>query len=269
MNSELLELPLQNESPLSQLGLREQVQKDILKYLEHFENSKKALVSLSKRSEIHVKTLRRLIQTSHNPNYQTLHKLYSVLLGAFNVQEIIAAAPQVVREKLQKTDPQISQNARFSYLANVESELVNDRVFAELYVLAEVAPFTRNTVQKRFGEYGLEVLHKMLDMRVVHLQKDGTFNLGSLRASFGAAAIKKVGLQLTQSYCKPENTDANYANNMSLYFESVTETTYRKWIDIDEQAFKKKLELLQQPGSKGTLPVFTFVCTDTLKEPAK
>ncbi|WP_246845069.1 hypothetical protein [Bdellovibrio sp. NC01] len=266
MNSELQELSLSN---VPQVNLREQVQQDITHYLEHFDNPKKALANLSKRSEIHIKTLRRLLLLSHNPSYQTLYKLYSVILGANNVQDIIAAAPAVVRAKLKKNDPQVNQGARFSYLADVEAELQNDRVFAELYVLADTAPFTRLTAQKRFGEYGLEVLHKMLDMRVVHLQQDGTFVLGSRRASFGAATIKKVGLQLTQSYSKPENTDINYANHMSLYFESISEVTLRKWIDIDEKAFKEKLELLKQPGAKGAIPAYTFSSTDTLKEPAK
>lgn len=53
---------------------------------------------------------------------------------------------------------------------------------------------------------------------------------------------------------------------MSLYFESVSEETYRQWIEIEERAFKARIQLLQNPRSKGAIPVFAFSIVDTLLE---
>ncbi|WP_413291229.1 hypothetical protein [Bdellovibrio sp. HCB337] len=58
-------------------ALRNQVAADIESFLKGYADPKKALGILSKKTQIHSKTLRRFLQKSHNPSYQTLYKLYT------------------------------------------------------------------------------------------------------------------------------------------------------------------------------------------------
>lgn len=246
-------------------SLREQVAMDLQQFQAGFEDPKKGLQVLSKKTQIHIKTLRRLIQKAHNPSYQTLYKIYSHLANTSNLNDIMAAAPSIVQEKLRLRDAQMANNPGLQFSREVEDELLNDRCFAELYVLADVCPFDRAFVKNRFGDYGLTVLNKMLDLQVLRPQSDGKFTSGERRASFSAEAIKKVGIQLTQNYLKPERTDENYANHMGLFATSLSEKVYRQWIAIDEKAFQDKIALLNQEGAKGSIPAFTFHVVDTLK----
>lgn len=245
--------------------LRGQVAADLEAFQAGFDDPKKGLQILSKKTQVHIKTLRRLLQQAHNPSYQTLYKIYSHLTNTRNLNETLAAAPAIVQEKLRARDFQMEVHPQAQFSRDIEDELLNDRCFAELYVLADVSPFDRAFVKNRFGEYGLSVLDKMLDLQVLRLQSDGKFMSGDRRASFSAEAIKKVGLQLTQNYLKPERSDENFANHMGLFATSLSEKAYRQWIAIDEKAFNEKIAVLKQEGSKGSIPAFTFHAVDTLK----
>lgn len=247
-------------------AIQEQVSHDIDRFLKRHKDPRKGLSQLAARTQIHSKTLRRLIQKEHNPTYQTLYKLYSCFMGTADLDQTINAAPALIQEKLKSTDPQLKSSPLHRYTVSVEQELIKDTCFSELYVLAETKPFDAKFVRLRFGEYGLGTLQKMLQMNVVRLQENGKYTLGSNRSTFSANAIKSVGLRLTEKYSKPERTDENYANYMNLFFESVSESTYRKWLDIDAQAFRDKIQLLQAPESRGSLPVFMFNVIDTLQE---
>lgn len=262
MSENLVSENLQNSF---ELRLREQVAADIEALQTNYDDPKKALQTLSKKSNIHLKTLRRLQQKTHNPGYQTLYKLYSALLGTRDHAEALSLAPVAVQEKLRRMDPQLLDSASRRFTADIEEELLHDRCFAELYVLAEVSPFDPAFVKQRFGDYGLEVLRKMFDLQVLRPQSDGKLTLGNQRASFSAEAIKKTGLQLAQKYLKPERSDETFANHMSFYATALSEKTYRRWIEIDEQAFAAKIATLKEPGAKGTIPAFTFSALDTLK----
>lgn len=244
----------------------DQVSRDIDIFLKRHKDPRRGLSLLSARSQIHTKTLKRLIEKEHKPSYQTLYKLYSCLTGVTDLDLLLKAAPLSIQEKLKRSDPQLKSSASYKFTANIERELIKDPCFSELYVLAETRPFDTKYVRQRFGDYGLEVLQKMIDLKVLTILDDGLYGLGSVRSTFSADAIKTVGLRLVERFCKPFRTDENYANYMNLYFESVSEATYHQWLEIDGRAFKEKMKLLEDPQSRGPLPVFMFNAIDTLEE---
>lgn len=254
---------------VNSVKLQDQVCNDIQGFLGRYKDPRKALNILSSRSNIHVKTLKRLTDKIHNPGYQTLYKLYSSLLETNDLNSLLREAPHPVRDKLQKTDPQLKASPLHKFNSSVEKEILKGSCFAELYVLAETKTFDLNFVKRRFGEHGKEVLDKMLLLKVVRQIGNGNYSLGENRAPFSAESIKSVGVLLTERYSKPERTDENGANYMGLIFESVDERTYRKWIEIEERAFQERVELVQDPAARGTIPVFMFSVIDTLTEKTK
>lgn len=190
------------------LSLNQQVSGDIEAYLQRFKDPRKGLNMLASKAKIHIKTLTRLRDQSHSPNYQTLYKLYSCLLDARDLSVLLEKAPATVREKMERTDPQLRSSPLHRYHFDVEMDLQKDPCFAELYVLSETRPFDRSYVQQRFGSYGLGVLERMLEMNIVRPLGNGLFGQGEVRAPFSAESIKAVGLKLTERFAKPGNTDA-------------------------------------------------------------
>lgn len=247
-------------------SIPDQVSQDIETYLLRFKDPKKGLSMLATKTRVHVKTLNRLREKSHNPNYSTLYKIYSCLLDTRDLAQLVEKAPASVREKLQKTDPQLKSSPLHRFNFDIEADLQKDPCFTELYVLAETRPFDANFVQSRFGTYGLEMLERMIEQKVLRPLGNGLYGQGEVRSPFSAETIKSVGVRLTERYLKPTNADVNFANFMSLYFEAVSEETYREWILIEERAFKERVKLLEKPQAKGSIPVFAFTAIDTLLE---
>lgn len=247
-------------------SIPEQVSLDLEAYLMRFKDPKKGLSMLAAKSQVHVKTLNRLREKTHNPNYSTLYKLYSGLLETRDLNDLVKKAPAIVREKLERTDPQLKSSPLHRFNFDLEADLQKDPCFTELYVLSETRPFDQSFVQQRFGSYGVGVLERMVELKVIRPMGNGCYGQGEVRAPFSAETIKSVGLRLTERYSKPANADANFANYMSLYFETVSEETYREWVLIEERAFRERVKLLEKPEAKGDIPVFAFTVVDTLLE---
>lgn len=247
-------------------SIPEQVSGDIEAYLVRFKDPKKGLNMLATKSQIHVKTLSRLRDKIHVPTYSTLYKLYACLLETRVINELIEKVPPVIRERLKNSDPQLKSSPLNRFHFDLESDLQKDPCFTELYVLAETRPFTSSYVEQRFGSYGAETLKRMIDMKVIRPLGNGLYGQGEVRSTFSGETIKSVGLRLTERFLKPGNADLYYGNYMSLYFESLSEETYKEWLKIEERAFKDRVKLLENPNAKGSIPVFAFSAIDTLSE---
>lgn len=261
-----MELNVEPNSNAQDVSISDQVSRDIEAYLMRFKDPKKGLSMLATKSQIHVKTLGRLREKIHTPVYSTLYKLYACLLDTRVINDLIEKAPPVVRERLKSSDPQLKSSPLNRFHFDIENDMQKDPCFTELYVLAETRPFSTSYVEQRFGSYGLEVLKKMIDQKVIRPLGNGLFGQGEVRSSFSGETIKSVGLRLTERFLKPGNADLYYGNYMSLYFESVSEETYKEWLIIEERAFKERIKLLEKPNAKGNIPVFAFTAIDTLSE---
>lgn len=261
-----MSLNVEINSNAATMSIPDQVSWDIEVYLARFKDPKKGLNMLAIKSQIHLKTLSRLREKIHKPTYSTLYKLYSCLLDTRIINDLIEKAPPVIRERIKNADPQLKSSPLNRYHFDLENDLQKDPCFAELYVLAETRPFSTHYVEQRFGSYGLETLKRMLDQKVIRSLGNGLFGQGEVSSSFSAESIKSVGLRLTERFLKPANADLDDANYMSLYFESVSEETYKEWILIEERAFKERMKLLENPNAKGSIPVFAFTAIDTLSE---
>lgn len=248
------------------ISISEQVSRDIDTYLARFKDPKKGLNMLATKSQIHVKTLNRLREKIHTPVYSTLYKLYACLLDSRIINDLIEKAPPVISERLKSADPQLKSSPLNKFHFDIENDMQKNPCFSELYVLAETRPFSTSYVEQRFGSYGMEILKKMIEQKVIRSLGNGLFGQGEVRSTFSGDTIKSVGVRLTERFLKPGNADLYYGNYMSIYFESVSEETYKEWLKIEEQAFKDRIKLLENPEAKGSIPVFAFSAIDTLTE---
>jgi len=246
-------------------ALKDQVAKDLLKKLEDYANPKIGQRLLAQKMNISERTLSRLINLENRPTYQTLLKIYRVIFDSTNDAYILEVCPQIVEKEIRKHNPTIIEDG-VNYSDDIESEIIHDRVFCEIYFLAATSPLSRELVQYRYGLHGMETLEKMCEMRALKLNNEGLYIQGSLSPNLSASTLKRVGLNLTQKFSKPLNTQVGGENLIGFYADGLDEKTYDEWLKIDERAFREKVRLSNEAGAKGEIRAFTFMVTDTMSE---
>lgn len=254
-----MDIAASNEQDL----LSHQVCKDLRKAISQYKDEKIALRMLSNKMKIHEKTLKRLLNAENKPGYQTLYKVYRVLLSAPNDTILLEMAPPIVAEALEKGNPK-TINEDIIFCVDIEEEIQKDRAFLEIYFLAATGPVTQEFISYRFGEHGMEIAKKMLRIGALDVQRDGTFILGKNQANLGAQTIKNCALHLIDRFSRPEATDQEGENFMGIYAEGLSKEAYNEWLKIDEEAYRKKIELTKDKSNLGQIRAVTFISTDKM-----
>lgn len=248
--------------------LRNQVSKDLTVKLSQYRDPKKGIKILASQMGIHEKTLKRLIECQNKPGYQTLLKIYRVVFNTQQDNEVLEKSPEVVKQFLMGHNPK-PFDSQVTYSLDVEMEINRDPVFAEIYLMGATGGVTREYVMFQFGQYGDRLLQKMLEQKVLVPQDKYRLILGPQQASLGPETLKHLGQLCIEHYLKPENGDLSGENFHAFFAESLSEEAYNEWLKIDEEAFTKKVQLANRPGSQGEHRVFTFIATDTISRSKK
>ncbi|EQC48323.1 DNA-binding helix-turn-helix protein [Bacteriovorax sp. BSW11_IV] len=251
------------ETSNQEIDLKRQVAIDLKKKLSEFRDPKIGMRLLAEKVDVSERTLHRLLNEQNRPTYQTLYKLYRVLFSTTNDSLLLELVPPVVKDEIEKYNPN-TQDKSIIYSADIESEILYDRCFAEIYFMASCYPISREFIQYRYGLSGLETVEKMIELRALKQTRDGNYTLGDNQANFSGKTLKRAGLAIAEKFAKPENAETGGENVIAFYAEGLSDEAYEEWLKIDEEAFHKKVELANKPGAKGTKRAFTFAITDTL-----
>jgi hypothetical protein len=244
--------------------LRQQVAADLSRKLSEYRDPKKGLRIMAQIMGIHEKTLRRLMDCENRAGYQTLLKIYRALFNSNNDAQLLELVPAIVKRHLEKHNPKTFER-HVSYTLDIERELNRDPVFTEVYFLAGTGGVTRDYVSFQYGQYGERLLMRMNEEQIVVSVGKGLFELGPNQATLGPETLKKIGLQLVESFLKPDEGDQLGENFHALYAEGLSEEAYNRWIKIDEEAYRQKIEIAKDPNNHGSRKAFTFLATDTLR----
>lgn len=239
--------------------IEEQVALDLASYLDRFPNKNFAIRILSKETELHEKTIKRLLNRQNKPTYQTLAKLYFSFLDLSNYQELLAKCPPVVAEFLKTyTPPEATPRAQ---RADLLSQLFKkEPLAAEIFVLAGTGPLELNKIRLRYGLYGVEAL-RLLEQEKLLVETDkGKFSLAPTIPSMSGETLKILGELFIRRFSKPR--DVMSENSISFYAEGLNEEGLKQWLAVDSEAFYKKLKIAQNSAYQGGTPVFTFCATD-------
>ncbi len=244
--------------------LSQQVSLDLEGALAQFKDLRVGLRILSQKMDIHERTLRRLLQREHVPNYLTLYKIYRVLTSANDDTTLLKNVPELIREHIVKMNPKLP-NAEVQLNGNLERELLKDRVMGEIYFLAACSAVRRDEIVFRYGQFGMEALRRLLSLGALKESSPQLYVLGSNQANFSAAGIKTLGLNMVETFASSKDTDLPMTNFMGVFAEGISEETYKEWIRIDKEAYYKKVELTKMPGALGSIRGLTFMVTDKMK----
>ncbi|WP_372654730.1 hypothetical protein [Halobacteriovorax sp.] len=245
--------------------LKDQVVVDLQSKLREYSNEKVGMRLLAQKMEISERTFSRLLNKENRPTYQTLLKIYRVIFSSTNDAYVLEVAPDIVKSEINKHNPRILSK-EIKYSADIEAEIIHDRAFCEIYFMAASYPLTRDLVQYRYGMHGIETLERMCEMRALKINSDGTYILGPNETTLSAQTLKRVGINLTEKFSKPKNTETGGENLIAFFADGINEKTYDKWLQIDERAFREKVRVANLESSRGEIRAFTFMTTDTMSE---
>ena len=158
------------------LCIKSQLALDVANFLDEFPNKSLGLRFLSKEAGVNEKTIKRILQKENKPTYQTLMKLYPVLISEDNQQKLIERCPEVVRNVLEKRSP------RKNFVQTEESshflELVKrEPLMAELYILVGTGTLYKSAISYRYGQYGIELLDKLENAGFIYTDGKGRYSL--------------------------------------------------------------------------------------------
>lgn len=242
-----------------------QVKFDLEAKIKEYRSPKIGVRILAEKMGISERTLYRILASENKPTYQTLYKIYRTIFNTSNDSLLLDLVPNIIRQEIEKVNP-LASNREINYSSDIEAMIYYDKCFAELYFMAACAPISLDFVKYRYGLNGLETLEKMLEVRALKITDKGNYILGDVQTNFSAKTLKRLGLGLVEKFSKPSDSE-EYGNNLIAFFaEGLSDETYNEWLRIDEEAFKKKIELSNKAGAKGSKRVFTFMVTDTFLE---
>ncbi len=253
----------QEQKHSTRKGLAEQVALDLAIYLDNFPNKTFAIRILAKESGLNAKTIRRLLAQENNPTYQTLFKLYSIFLDEDNYSLLLEKCPEVIKKKISEYNP-CDDSQKDSRRVEFLEMLKGEPLIAELYVLAGTGPLNKNTIAFRYGQYGLEILEKLVKEELIQEVEKDVFALTKCGPTLDGESIKFLGEYFVRRFSKADNTQLHNENLLNFYAEGLNEVGKTAWLKIDTEAFYKKIEIANDPKFKGNIPVFTFTATDTI-----
>lgn len=236
---------------------------DLNRYLSESEDPRRRLKFMAKRTLIHEKTLQRLVNRENKPTYITVFKIYRFLLNEQDDQRLLELVPEEVATFLKNANPQ-SFEKHATYTQDLEAELRGNPVMAELVVLCATGPVKIAYIKSRFGDYGMKIVETLVQRNVLQMVTQQEVCSGTVQVNMSPETLVTIGVQMVQSHLKPEKGYETGENFLGFYAEGLSDAALQKWLEIDAEAFRKKVAVAKLQESRGDLRVFTFMATDSV-----
>jgi DNA-binding phage protein len=241
------------------------VQSDLNEALKEFPRRSTGLKVLADNIGVHEKTLKRVITGSHSPSYKTILKIYRYLTGSLNDRDTVLSMPKILSEYIcsEHENFKLSKD-EVSFTVEVDKLIESDSIFRMVYLETGCGHLHKDKVAYECGQQGIRVLKKMEEMDIIREVTPDVFTASKNRASLRTESIVSLGKYLIESKFHEQKCKTMGENFCSVYFEGVNKETYNKLLIIDWEAKEQKKKLLMQSDSKGNIPYWSGVFTDTL-----
>lgn len=240
-------------TPKGDLEIKNQVSKDLEYFAKEKNISIKEIVKeISKAQKISPRTLERIAEKdSGRPTNETLIKVYSFFYSTSFLTDLLIKVPTVIADslKLNYYNAKSSLNKKISTQNTSEiNELSTDSLFNVIYLMTS-GDFGTDlaTVREEFGKRGLQMLDKMIKLRIVKI--DENERLTREDSIFLTKEVRKNMLvTLAKDIYKPTKNGVEGANYSGYFMGDVTPEDYeliykdiRKCFDgIADRIFKSK-----------------------------
>lgn len=240
-----------------------QIRLDLRSSLNTFNDPKKGIRIIANKTGIHEKTLKRILTEERRPTYLTVFRFYRFKLTARNDQEVMTNSPTIIAKYLEQCNPQ-TIDEKVTFTSEIDRELKTNSVFGEIYLLLGCGVVTLDEVQDRFGHYGVSILKKMEKLKMAKEMRTGIYELGTNICPLSSESVLFLGNHLSFNYASSDRGDMAGSNFHGLYVEGLSFEGLQQWLKIDQDAFKKKTDLLKDKRNLGNLKTFTYMVTDQM-----
>jgi len=241
------------------------VQTDLMTALEEFPRESTGIKILAQKMSLSDKTLKRIVKGTHTPSYQTILKIYRYLLGTKNDRETVLSMPHSLSTLMKVEHDNMSLlDEEISFTDEIDSLLKNDSIFRAIYVETAAGKIHKNKIGYDFGQHGLKVLEKMVQLNIVKEIESDFYTTSVNRGSLSPETAYELSKYLLDNKFSSEKSGLRGENFYSLYFESVNSDTYNEILKIDWESMQKKKALLSNKDNIGNIKLWTINYTDTL-----
>ena len=241
---------------------------DLSEALKVSDDPKQQIKHISEKTGVHVKTLNRLVNLENKPTPLTVFKIYKYFTQSETEAQVLNLCPAVIKKYLGKYKHlKLEKNPVFQ--PQLSNEIQTNPVFCEIYLLASVGSLSEIEIQNKFGHYGLRIATEMEAKKVLRQARRGQYTLGSNQIQLSPECVYSLGLQAIKSFAKPENGYELDKQFIGFMAEGLSEDAYRRWLKIDSDAYKMKIEIAQDLKNVGPKKAFAFAVVDTLTTPER
>ncbi|NQY99818.1 MAG: hypothetical protein HRT45_04010 [Bdellovibrionales bacterium] len=243
--------------------VKSQLAADIQSFVSRYNKASYGVRLLATKVGLTEKTVKRLMSAENNPSYSTLFQFYCYFTSSKTHNELIERAPEVIRKALIKKKPtkinETSVSNDFDFYAAIKKQ----PLLGEIYLVAVTEGIDRNKVVHRYGQYGMEIVHTLIEHDLLRSLDKNTFTVSPNGPQFDHRVIYALGKHFSERFFKMDDAPIG-RNTIGFYADCLNEKGYKKWLAIEQECYYKKLEVAKDESNQGAIPVFTFGVTDTM-----
>lgn len=221
---------------------------------------------LSKKCNVSEPTLRRIMTNKVKtiPQITTLLDVLTYVSQTTSVRKLVSLHPGPIAEYLIESMPYLEEFDQ-EYSGAINEEL-KDPVKYLIYKLAlNTSGVSENKIIELYGNHGLQLLNDMIDKGFI--ERDKNLNCRAQSKTFSSSHSDFVrNFKVVADFIKTEKLRNRKPYNP--YFVNVSESlspeAYDKIRRIQSKMDKKIRQIISDPESKGSIPMFFIGAMDTL-----
>lgn len=223
------------------------------------------LNGLSKKSKVSEPTLRRISkkQIKTLPTVSTVLDILTLISKKREVREIVEQFEGPLGDYLKQAFPQL-ESLPAEYSSDLNEELQNPTKYLIFKLSLNRSGVSRQKVQQLFGDLGLMELDSLVRKKIV-IETENFYRAG-VRNYSGSYDQFIDHFRATAAFLKVDQVIPLGSHNPLFVngSESINLDAYQEIIKIQKTALKKISQVLADPKSHGSLPVFYLLAFDTL-----
>ena len=244
--------------------LKDQFSKDVKEYLANRPNlSTKALLR-QLGNVLDESSFRRNINKKTTPSPNTLRAFYSYVFQEDRDEILLELVPPIIKNnlllnfKISNLPKSNGDESRY-----IDNQITSDYLFSELYTYTAFDNGTSlKSIQEEFGKRAMRVVNEMIAKDILKLDtKTNQVYPGRNRATYSHEVICELAKTcISQVQLHPEIIEGQRMNYVN--FQDLNSEGLNALIQIEDDAYKKKLKVINNSIFQGKIKVFTLGFTD-------
>lgn len=257
-------------SPHTIHSAKDQLAWDLNQKLDSFVTLSAALTAFERETGISKRQVERYLSKKTLPQFLNLKRIYSFITGINDYQTLLSHVHEVIAKELEEGNTNRYLPTGTSQKSDFSDEMQSCQAFSFIYWNTVTGNrLSRQTVERKFGEYGTKTLAKM-EKREIIKRNDRDFYISGTNRSVpvNMQAAKQLGMDLIENHFSPERTLEEGNNFFGFQVFSLNKEA-KKMALIKMEKLHRELQELAHKSKGEEEPFFAVVCGDSMLENIK